>query len=255
MSYLLWTSRLAAIATVICALELIAVHRTFGEHGVFRWSILRREYPPLVRALLDPVFGTRGTWVIALVQLGSGLALPWLDRLPVPMLWPWLAVASTLLIAVRFRGTYNGGSDAMLLVVLLGIAVAVSGAPRVGLAYIAVQLVLSYVISGTAKLRDRAWRDGEALPIMVRLPQYAVPAAAVRVLTVPVVARTAGLGMLAFECAFPLALGRFGLCLALLAIAAVFHLVNAIVFGLNRFLWAWLAAFPALIFWVERLRG
>jgi hypothetical protein len=39
----------------------------------------------------------------------------------------------------------------------------------------------------------------------------------------------------------------------MLAIAAVFHLTNAVVFGLNRFLWAWLAAFPALLFWVERL--
>ncbi len=251
---LVWMTRLAAIATVVSALELVISHRAFSERGVFRWSILRREYagaPWLVRTLADLAFSTRGTSMIVLVQLASGLALPWVAQPVVP----WLAVASTLLIAVRFRGTYNGGSDAMLLVVLIGLAVAASGAPLAGLAYVAVQLVLSYFISGIAKLRDRAWREGRALPVMVGLPQYAVPDAARRLFSVPMIAKGAGLGMLAFECAFPVALVDERACVALLAVAAVFHLVNAVVFGLNRFLWAWIAAFPALIFWVQRLRG
>jgi len=251
---LAWMTRLAAIATVVSALELLVVHRAFSERGVFRWSILRRDYaraPRLVRALADLAFSTRGTWILVLVQLASGLALPWIDQAVVP----WLAVASTLLIAIRFRGTYNGGSDAMLLVVLIGLAVAASGAPLVGLAYVAVQLVLSYFISGIAKLRDRTWREGRALPVMVGLQEYGVPEAARRLFTVPVIAKGAGLGMLAFECVFPVALVDERACVALLAVAAVFHLVNAAVFGLNRFLWAWIAAFPALIFWVQRLRG
>ncbi|CAN5692188.1 hypothetical protein BH11MYX1_BH11MYX1_25530 [soil metagenome] len=255
---LIWTARLAAIATVVTAVELLAVQRAFSEVGVFRWSVLRRDYtraPRIVRSLADLAFSTGGTRGLVLVQLASGLALPWLDRLPVAALWPWLAVASTLLIAIRFRGTYNGGSDAMLLVVLIGLAIATSGAPLVGLAYVAVQLVLSYFISGTAKLRDHRWRDGTALSIMVGLPQYAVPVAAARVFSIPAIARGAGLGMLAFECLFPVALVDERACVAMLGVAAVFHLVNAWVFGLNRFLWAWIAAFPALIFWAERLRG
>jgi len=36
-----------------------------------------------------------------------------------------------------------------------------------------------------------------------------------------------------------------------LAIGAAFHLANAFAFGLNRFLWAWLAAYPALWFWAR----
>ena len=251
---LVWTTRLAAIATSVSALELLVVHRAFCERGVFRWSILRGDYvraPRFVRTLADLAFSTRGTWFLVLLQLASGLALPWIDQVVVP----WLAVASTLLIAIRFRGTYNGGSDAMLLVVLIGLAVAASGAPLVGLAYVAVQLVLSYFISGIAKLRDRTWREGRALPVMVGLPQYGVPEAAVRLAAVPVIAKGAGLGMLAFECVFPIALVDERVCIALLGMAAIFHLVNAVVFGLNRFLWAWIAAFPALIFWVQRLRG
>jgi uncharacterized membrane protein len=86
----------------------------------------------------------------------------------------------------------------------------------------------------------------------VRLPHYGVPPSLIAILTSRV-ARPASFAMLAFECSFPIALVDVRACVVMLAIAAVFHLTNAVVFGLNRFLWAWLAAFPALLFWVERL--
>jgi hypothetical protein len=38
--------------------------------------------------------------------------------------------------------------------------------------------------------------------------------------------------------------------LAALALTAAFHLANACLFGLNRFLWVWLAAYPSLI-WLQ----
>jgi hypothetical protein len=155
---------------------------------------------------------------------------------------------------VRFRGTFNGGSDAMLLVVLLGLAIARSGVPAVGLGYIAAQLVLSYVLAGVAKLREPRWRDGSALAALVALPSYGVPPALIGFLTRPAIARTAGYALLAFELGFPIALVDPTACRVLLVLAALFHLGNAIVFGLDRFLWAWLAAFPAVIAWVDSLR-
>ena len=61
--------------------------------------------------------------------------------------------------------------------------------------------------------------------------------------------------MLAFECSAPIVLVDPTVCVAWLAIGAAFHLVNAVVFGLDRFLWTWLAAYPALLYWVSELRG
>jgi len=244
----IWIARLASLATAIAALELIVVHRAWSEQGVYAWSVVKRDYSPAGARVAGLVLSTPGTWLVLAVQLASALALPWLAQ-PV---WPWLAFASTLAIAVRFRGTFNGGSDAMLLVVLLGLAVARSGAPEIGLGYTAAQLVLSYVLAGIAKLREPHWRDGTALAALVALPSYGVPAALIR--WISRVSRAAGYALLAFECGFPIALVDPAACRVLLAIAALFHLGNAIVFGLNRFLWAWLAAFPALIVWVDRLR-
>ena len=118
----------------------------------------------------------------------------------------------------------------------------------------AAQLVLSYFIAGISKLRDPAWLRGTALPQLVQLPQYAVPAWAAALLSRPTLAALAAWAMLAFECASPAALVDPTVCAALLAFGATFHLVNAIVFGLNRFLWAWPAAYPALVYWAAHAR-
>jgi hypothetical protein len=233
------TAWLAAIATAVAALELLVVPRALGDRGVFAWSVLRRELagaPAPIRVLADASFGTRGTLVIIALQLAAAIALP-----------------CTIAIAVRFCGTYNGGSDAMLVVVLLGLAIASAGWPRAGLAYIAAQLVLSYAIAGVAKLGDPHWQRGDAFAILVALPAYGVPARLAKLLARPAIGRLGAFATLAFECGFVIALFDRTTCIAALAVGAAFHLGNAIVFGLDRFWWTWLAAYPALWFTARTL--
>jgi hypothetical protein len=202
------------------------------------------------------LFGTAGTGCVLALQLAAALALPWTAH----PLWPWLAFATTLVIAARFRGSYNGGSDAMLLVVLLGLALARTGAGDdrlvlAGLGYTAAQLVLSYLLAGISKLGDSTWRRGTALAIIVDLPRYGTPTWVRSLFAHRVPAAVATYAVLAWECGIPIAFADPLACRVFLAIAAAFHLGNAIAFGLDRFLWSWLAAFPALLFWVDRLRG
>jgi Vitamin K-dependent gamma-carboxylase len=247
-----------AVAAAVAALELLVVRRALADTGVFAWPVLRRELagaPRAIRALADLVLCYRGTRALLVVQLAAALALPWIDH-PAPA---WLVLATSLAFSIRCRGSYNGGSDAMLIIVALAVALArtAPGLPlaRAGLAYAAAQLVLSYFVAGIAKLQDRTWRSGRALPLLVRLPHYGVPPGAAALLSRPVIARSAAWAMLGFECSAPIALVDPTVCAAWLAAGAGFHLVNAITFGLDRFLWTWLAAYPALIFWVDQLRG
>ena len=39
----------------------------------------------------------------------------------------------------------------------------------------------------------------------------------------------------------------------LLALAGLFHLANACLFGLNRFFWTWLAVYPAIVWLQDRV--
>jgi len=81
---------------------------------------------------------------------------------------PCLAALLILLIAgfFRFDGPYNGGADKMAFLCALCLCAART-APHpfgeIALAYLAVQLILSYVVSGIAKLRHADWRSGTAL--------------------------------------------------------------------------------------------
>lgn len=223
-----WTARLFALSWLLQALELWLARRALAER--FPWAIVRRDYGLSFDDRAYP-------WLLlgqALLALSVLRPEPW---------WPWLALGVALAQAVRFRGSYNGGSDAMTLVVLLGLALARTFSPQLGLAYIAAQLVLSYFLAGLFKLRDPGWRNGSALPAMLGAPQYRS-----RPLRLPC-ARAAGYAVIAFECAFPLALLDARLTWAFAGAGCVFHLLNARVLGLNRFLWAWLAAYPALFAW------
>ena len=65
----------------------------------------------------------------------------------------------SLITSMSFGGTFNGGSDAMTLVVLIGLGITQlpsSRAPWVGLGYIAFQATLSYAMAGWVKLKERA---------------------------------------------------------------------------------------------------
>ncbi|MDB4974383.1 MAG: hypothetical protein JWN48_2724 [Myxococcaceae bacterium] len=258
---LLWTARLAALSVALQAAELLQVRAAFAEQGTFPWRVLRRDFAgasPVVRAVLDGLLSYRPFVALLWLQLAGALALPWLDG----ALVPGLVLLSVLAVGVRFRGTYNGGSDSMTIVVLLALWLARLGASfgstrgtqRACLGYIAAQLALSYLVAGVAKLRHDSWRDGRALMQLVRVRQYSVPAWLTDALSRPALARLAAWSVVGFELSFPLALALAGTASQLLlALGLGFHLAIAVGLGLNRFFWAWLAAYPALLYWSQRL--
>jgi hypothetical protein len=250
---LLFTTRLLSLALVLQALELLSVRRAFSEQGVFAWSELRRDFARSpARPLLDLLLSYRGFFGVLLTQLLLALLMPLTvgTRLGAPC--TTMLLGTVLLVGVRFRGSYNGGSDAMTLVVLLGVLAAQCGYPRLGLGYIAAQVVLSYFVAGLSKLRSLRWRQGSALSELVVARQYVVPAPARRLLGTPWVSRLGGWAVMGFECAFPLSLllGRT-VALGFVLAGLCFHLAIVGTLGLNRFFWAWLAAYPALLYFSE----
>lgn len=153
----------------------------------------------------------------------------------------------------RFGGPYNGGSDRMRLLVLLGLWVArvAPDAAAVGLGYVAVQIVLSYAMAGWVKLANRDWRNGRALIDVFAFSVYPVSEGLRGWAGRPRALLAAAWVMLLFEAAFPLVLLHPLALRAGLAAALAFHLVNACVFGLNRFVWAWMAGYPLLL-WFQQ---
>lgn len=174
---------------------------------------------------------------------------------------PGLVAAALLgtgiMLLRRYDGPYNGGSDRMTLLILACLAGArlLPGplAAETAFGYLALQAVLSYVVSGWVKIRNPDWRSGRALRDVFAVSAYPVSRVLRRWARRPRLLAAAGWAVMLFELGFPLALADPRLMAAALVVGAGFHLANALLFGLNRFLWIWIASYPALIWLQARL--
>lgn len=188
------------------------------------------------------LFAVRGIVSLALmVGIAPSVAAP-------------LLLAIGVMLLVRYDGPYNGGSDRMSLLVLICLTGA-HLAPtlywqQVVFAYLAAQLVLSYALSGGVKIVNADWRTGVALQDVFLFSTYPVSEAHRGWAQHRTVLFAASWAVILFELAFPLALLTQTTLILGLTIAALFHLANACLFGLNRFVWAWLAAYPSIL-WLQ----
>jgi hypothetical protein len=179
---------------------------------------------------------------------------------PIASWWiPWTCLALSFISIInlhRYNGPYNGGSDRMGLLILFCVTIAEwLPNPRWQIyvfGYLAIQLVLSYFISGLVKVVNADWRSGRALQDVFLFSAY------------PVSEKLRGFHdksklmfimswcVMGFELIFPLAMLDQSLLIVALMIAATFHFANACLFGLNRFFWVWLSAYPSII-WLQSL--
>lgn len=228
-----WVGRLISFALVLQTLEFMRIRP-------FAWTTIEPEIPRVLRPF---------------VQHYSALLYVRLICALLALLFPHAAFAmvlllTTWLIAVRWRGTFNGGSDSMAIQILIAWSVCLCfpSSAKACVYYIAIQTVLSYAVAGFAKLKQPAWRNGTALSRFTqaysRVPHES-PAnlGAVAIQRAPAIWAWI---VIAFECSFPLAMLNPSLCLVYIAGGIAFHFVNFYVFGLNRFFFTWMAAYPAL---------
>ncbi len=171
--------------------------------------------------------------------------------------WALLGLFILYLIQLnRFEGPYNGGSDRMGILILSCLCVA-QLAPNLmtkelAFGYLALQLILSYFISGWVKVMNPDWRKGRALKDVFQFSAYPVSEQLRNFSSFPKLLFFMSWAVILFELLFPLTLLAGEILSIGLAIAALFHLANAFLFGLNRFFWIWLCAYPSLLWFQDR---
>jgi hypothetical protein len=162
---------------------------------------------------------------------------------------------SAVVVLIRWRGAFNGGSDFMTLVVLSGGLLAhgvgfwahPSLGWQAGLWYICIHAISSYFMSGWVKLKHAPWRSGQALTIFLGNAVHG-PLPARSLFKQPWLARLVAWAFILWECAFPVALTGPVSAQIMCLLAAIFHFLVFWHFGLNRFFWAWVTCFPAVIY-------
>jgi hypothetical protein len=173
-------------------------------------------------------------------------------------LWALAGLAALgLAILHRFQGPYNGGSDRMGLLVLFCLLLSHVAPDQtwkdLAFGYLALQLMLSYLIAGGVKIVNPDWRSGRALRDVFLFSAYPVSENLRRLADRPRLLLAVSWAVMVFELAFPATLLHPTALIAGLTLAALFHLANAVLFGLNRFFWIWLAAYPSILWFQQRL--
>lgn len=195
--------------------------------------------------------GPRGERVLFAARAVLSLAL--LAGVLTPAVLLALVVHSVVVLH-WFNGPYNGGSDKMGTLVLICLCAATllpeGRAQQMAFGYLGVQLVLSYFVSGWVKIVHADWRSGTALRDVFDYSAYPVSRDLRRLAQRPKLMLALSWAVIGFELAFPLSLLSTSVLAGMLVLAVAFHLSNGMLFGLNRFVWAWIAAFPALI-WLQ----
>ncbi|WP_333846135.1 hypothetical protein [Limnohabitans sp.] len=246
------TELLLALSLLIQTLEYLRMGKYTADDGFWSWHLQRADIPNApMRALLDVLFKPKVHQLHLVLRLLATLMLL-VQGASLPLMV--FLFAGNLLILVRWRGAFNGGSDFFTLVVLTGLLISqvmdalghVQLGWQAGFWYIAIQAVTSYFMSGAVKLLRPEWRNGAALTIFLNGAIYG-PLSASHPLRNKWLAMMGSWGFIGWEILFPLSLLDPRLAAVFCAVAALFHFLVFWFFGLNRFFWAWLCSFPASI--------
>ena len=248
--------RLSALTHLVSSLEYLVSEPDREPGGLNDWQVARDLYttwPAPLRRALDVVSGRPATRAVHAARVAAAATL----LAPTPR---WARIGANALLtstslALNPRNHYGtDGSDQVAFVVqaTCTVARALEDRPRAVdacLWFVGMQSVLSYATSGWVKVASPTWRSGRALPGIMRTRSYGEQHAWQLLRTYPRSASAASKAVLALECAFPLAhVGRGRPAPFFVAAAGSFHLANAGVMGLGRFLTSFCSMHPAVLY-------
>jgi hypothetical protein len=246
------TELVFALSLTIQTLEYLRMGKYTADDAFWSWQLQRTDIPNApIRALLDMLFKPHMHQLHLVLRLCAALLLA-VQGASLPLIG--FLFVGNLLILIRWRGAFNGGSDFLTLVVLTGLFISqVVGAFgnaelgwQAGFWYIAIQAITSYFMSGAVKLLRPEWRNGSAMTIFLNGAIYG-PLSATHPLRNKWLAMMDSWGFIVWEILFPFSLLDPRLAAVFCAVAALFHFLVFWFFGLNRFFWAWMCSFPAII--------
>lgn len=249
---------LILVGIIINCAEFLWARDQYRPGGILAWAVLRTKSAVTFAGPSGRVFsylyGYRGVVALTGVQLAFAIiAFLYVILYRDVSIFVQGVVVVTLLF-LHYR-TYLGldGADQMTAIVvlslLLGSAFDDERVRNAALFFVAAQSALSYLVAGGFKLTAKGWRDGTFLFGVLNTEGHGTKSVAVLLRAFPGLSLLLSWTLLVFECTFPLAL-FLGPTVALVYIAAgtFFHIMTAAFMGLNNFVWAFVAAYPAVYY-------
>lgn len=248
---------IAGLGLLVSAAEYWVRADAFEPTGPYAWRVLslRRDVPEAFGALVSRL-PARAT-IRALMALRVAALLAAVVSHPGEATFTaatGLLVASEALLSWRRTSLGADGADQMTALILVTTFVCAGIAPTeftltAGLWFIAAQGCFSYLAAGVAKLVSPTWRSGVAVGLILNTGAYGTPGVASLLASRTWLSSVMSWSAMTLETLFPIALvAPEPVRWTVLAAGALFHLQCAVIMGLNTFLWAFIATYPAIIY-------
>lgn len=246
------TLGLISLFFLISSLELLRLSSQPQFFQIWNYQYLRNDLLsglPFPQQLTNLLFSNQSFKWILILQLTLSILL-------IPLSSPWIVATMFvlhLIVCIRFRGTFNGGSDMMAFVLLTGGLIFTSfespESSRFGFLYIAIHTIYSYFKAGFSKIMQNDWRSGKALAVFLNRSLYPdIQKLSVWLSNQKTLSLLACWIVITFEIMI-LTLPLFpNLIPIYFLISLGFHFSVFLMFGLNRFFWIWLAAWPSIFY-------
>jgi hypothetical protein len=199
---------------------------------------------------LDIVFGKTGFILLNLLRIAL-LFAGFMDY-ALPLVLPGLLVVSAVLYLRAFVAMAGADQfNTILLFLLTPCTLFPSPALQaISLVAIAGQVIICYFSNGLVKALAPGWWDGSHLKTLLQTGNFSRKwAARFAAVTDTSIFRLLGSMIVIWELSAVLALFLpLPLLWAYLGIGILFHLINAVVMGLNTFFWSFVSSYPAILF-------
>lgn len=247
------TEKLLAISLIIQSVELIYFNRVTDSY--WRWehfaTHFKKHFPKPVFILLKPLLSSRGYDYLNLTRL---ILAVFLLLIPAQLTTLYiLLIFSTLVLNIKWLGASNGGSDHMTMHLLIGLFLYSlyplnENIQNIIAIYIGTIALYSYFHAGLVKIKKLSWIKGEELKKVLNSKNYLVSQKIRNLFKKKELYLIASIAFLIFELSAPLVLYSTYYACFFLIVAFLFHIFNFITFGLNRFIFAWLASYPMIYY-------
>jgi hypothetical protein len=246
----IWWLRIYFFIFAIQAIEYILLAKKTEQ--VWPGNELARDFFPR-SGLVSFAFSTSIFFIVCFLRLFCLVGIIY------PSLFFALIIFFTqIYFALRYRGSFNGGSDYLGLMISLGLCLILlfPNFPLIDrgvMYYLALQLTFSYFFAGQIKVKEILWRRGEALPAFFKQTIFIKNSFLESLIKHKKLMFLLSWFVMLWEISFPLVWINSTICLIYCFIGLLFHLGNFWIFGLNRFLLLWPLLYPILYLAVDRI--
>lgn len=251
------TEALAATGAAVASAELFALRSALRDDGLLSWRVHRLYHARLTRWLerlrVAILFRYPAVLVLLGIRLVAAVSLILAALFGLPAGPPLYLLTLMGLVFTLRSSSSNDGSDQMTTIVLVALSCAqfihTELADQACVVFIASQSSLAYGTSGLLKAKERGWRDGTYVTEILATSSFGNRDLLQLFRTNYPVRIWCGRLVAFGDCLLCAAiLLPPQACVLALLLGVCLHLGIARVLGLNTFLWAFLATYPAVIY-------